>query len=120
MASITMIYTVSYNITISHSLRVFITLQILNNCGITSQLQLAPCYLCMCMYTGFIFIIFPSACIVHMCRNHRVLKDSQRHVTRFIALGNVGNPDKKNRVSSSGSHAHEGCNNTLSTYYQVT
>ena len=31
-------------------------------------------------------------------RNHRVLKDTPRHVTRFIALGAVGNPDKNNRV----------------------
>jgi len=31
-------------------------------------------------------------------RNHTVLRGAQRHVTRFIALANVGNPDKKNRV----------------------
>jgi len=27
-----------------------------------------------------------------------VLKETQRHVTRFIAMGHVANPDKKNRV----------------------
>ena len=32
-------------------------------------------------------------------RNHRVLQEEPQHVTRFIALANVGNPDKKNRVS---------------------
>jgi hypothetical protein len=30
-------------------------------------------------------------------RNHQVLRGQQLHVTRFIALANVGNPDKKNR-----------------------
>jgi hypothetical protein len=30
-------------------------------------------------------------------RNHQVLRTQQQHVTRFIALANVGNPDKKNR-----------------------
>lgn len=28
-----------------------------------------------------------------------MLQGTQRHVTRFIALADVGNPDKKNRVS---------------------
>ena len=33
-------------------------------------------------------------------RNHRVLQEEPQHVTRFIALANVGNTDKKNRVSN--------------------
>ena len=31
-----------------------------------------------------------------------MLKEAQRHVTRFIALSNVANPDKKNRVGVFG------------------
>ena len=33
-------------------------------------------------------------------RNHQVLQGEQRHVTRFIALAQFGNPDKKHRVSA--------------------
>ena len=33
-------------------------------------------------------------------RNHEVLSGQQKQVTRFISLSNVGNPDKKNRVSA--------------------
>jgi len=28
-------------------------------------------------------------------RNHQVLREEAQHVTRFIALAQVGNPDKK-------------------------
>lgn len=28
-------------------------------------------------------------------RNHQVLRESAQHVTRFISLAQVGNPDKK-------------------------
>ena len=34
-----------------------------------------------------------SGCIVK--RNHQVLREAAQHVTRFISLAHVGNPDKK-------------------------
>ena len=40
-----------------------------------------------------------ESAILFYVRNHRILQEDQQHVTRFIALANVGNPDKKNRVS---------------------
>ena len=40
-----------------------------------------------------------ESAILFYLRNHRILQEDQQHVTRFIALANVGNPDKKNRVS---------------------
>ena len=36
-----------------------------------------------------------SKCIELCPRNHRVLNEPARHVTRFIGLGKVGNADKR-------------------------
>ena len=33
------------------------------------------------------------------CRNYKILQGKPHHVTRFLALAQVGNPDKKKRVS---------------------
>ena len=51
-----------------------------------------------CPFLHFYLPILTLVLCNDVVRNHRVLKDTPRHVTRFIALGAVGNPDKKNRV----------------------
>ena len=43
-------------------------------------------------------VCLPNAIVYFIYRNHEVLSSEQKHVTRFIALANVGNPDKKKRV----------------------
>ena len=44
------------------------------------------------------FVCLPNAIVHFIYRNHEVLSSEQKHVTRFIALANVDNPDKKKRV----------------------
>ena len=39
----------------------------------------------------FLLIVF----IWGITRNHQVLREAAQHVTRFISLAQVGNPDKK-------------------------
>ena len=56
-----------------------------------------PVFHCMVIGHRSLAVICVVGCAL-FCRNHEVLRGQQQHVTRFIALANVGNPDKKNRV----------------------
>ena len=55
---------------------------------------------CVCVRVCVCACVCVCVCVcVHLCRNHEVLGGEQQHVTRFISLANIGNPDKKQRVS---------------------
>ena len=52
----------------------------------------------VCLFLLFLFcycLFVVIVCCFIMVRNHQVLKEAARHVTRFIGLASVGNPHKK-------------------------